>query len=144
MKIAESSPKGQKTLWEKDKLLVTSIFSFFHIVFKRLVQKTRKTRAWKRVKTHKNRKKNKKVIETFSNFFFSPLIFIVCMTYNAVFNRIQLHRGTHYTIHVCLKFFTLPVLHTTNILSKSLAAFQHNYHRNNNQRNVRGEWILSQ
>ena len=37
MKIAESSPKGSKTLWEKEKLLVTSNFSFFRSVFKGLV-----------------------------------------------------------------------------------------------------------
>ena len=37
MIIAESSPKGYKTLWEKEKLLITSNFSFSHSVFKRLV-----------------------------------------------------------------------------------------------------------
>ena len=37
MKIAESYPNGYKTLWEKEKLLVTSNFSFSHSVFKRLV-----------------------------------------------------------------------------------------------------------
>ena len=35
--MAESSPNGWKTLWEKEKLLVTSNFSFAHIVIKRLV-----------------------------------------------------------------------------------------------------------
>ena len=39
---AESSPNGLKTLWEKEKLLVTSNFSFSHSVFKRLVMQTRK------------------------------------------------------------------------------------------------------
>ena len=43
--MAESPPKGQKTLWEKEKLLVTSNFSFSHSVCKRLVLQTRKTRA---------------------------------------------------------------------------------------------------
>ena len=42
MKLAESSPKGKKILWKKEKLLVTSIFSFSHTVFKRPVLKTRK------------------------------------------------------------------------------------------------------
>ena len=42
MKMAESSPNGQKTLWEKEKLLITSNFSFSHSVFKRLVLLTRK------------------------------------------------------------------------------------------------------
>ena len=37
MKIVESSQKEYKTLWEKEKLLVTSNFSFSHSVFKRLV-----------------------------------------------------------------------------------------------------------
>ena len=35
MKIPESSLNGWKTLWVKEKLLVTSNFSFSHIVFKR-------------------------------------------------------------------------------------------------------------
>ena len=33
--MTESSPEGQKTLWEKVKLLVTSNFSFSYSVFKR-------------------------------------------------------------------------------------------------------------
>ena len=37
MKMEESSSNGWKTLWEKEKLLVTSNFSFSHSVFKRLV-----------------------------------------------------------------------------------------------------------
>ena len=44
MKMAESSPKGQKTLWEKEKLLGTSNFSFSHSVFKRLGLQTRNQR----------------------------------------------------------------------------------------------------
>ena len=36
MKMAESFPNEWKTLWEKDKLLVTSNLSFSHSVFKRL------------------------------------------------------------------------------------------------------------
>ena len=34
------SKKGRQTLWEKEKLLVTSNFSFSHCVFKRLVKRT--------------------------------------------------------------------------------------------------------
>ena len=45
MKMAESSPKGQKTLLEKEKLLITSNFSFSHSVFKRLVLQTRKNQG---------------------------------------------------------------------------------------------------
>ena len=41
MKMAESSPKGKKTLWEKETLLVMSNVSFSHDVFKRLVLQTR-------------------------------------------------------------------------------------------------------
>ena len=41
--MAEGSRKGWKTMWEKEKLLVTSNFSFSLSVFKRLVQQTRKT-----------------------------------------------------------------------------------------------------
>ena len=45
MKMAESSPNGQKTLREKEKLLVTNNFSFFHSVFKRLILQTRKNQG---------------------------------------------------------------------------------------------------
>ena len=45
MKIAESSLNRQKKLWEKEKLLVTSNFSFSHSVFKGLVLQTRKTQG---------------------------------------------------------------------------------------------------
>ena len=41
MKMAENSQKEQKTSWEKEKLLVTSNFSFSRSVFKRLVLQTR-------------------------------------------------------------------------------------------------------
>ena len=41
MKIAESSLNGKKTLWVKEKLLVTSNFSFSHSVFKRLASNGR-------------------------------------------------------------------------------------------------------
>ena len=49
MKIAESSSKGLKTLWEMEKLLVTSNFSISHSVFKRLVPQTYKNQGffWK-------------------------------------------------------------------------------------------------
>ena len=40
-KMAQSYPNEQKTLWEKEKLLVTSNFSFSHSVFKRLVSQGR-------------------------------------------------------------------------------------------------------
>ena len=40
--MAESYSNGQKTLWEMEKLLIMSNFSFFHSVFKRLVLHTRK------------------------------------------------------------------------------------------------------
>ena len=43
--IAESSPNGYKTLWEKEKLLVTSNFSFSHSVFTRLVLQIRKNQG---------------------------------------------------------------------------------------------------
>ena len=43
--MAESSPNGQKTLWEKEKLLVLSNFSFSYTVFKLPVLQTRKNRG---------------------------------------------------------------------------------------------------
>ena len=51
MKIAGSSKQLLKALWEKEKLLVTSNFSFSYSVFKRLVMQTRKKArlVWERV-----------------------------------------------------------------------------------------------
>ena len=43
--MAESYQKGLKTLWEKEKLLVTSNFFFSHSVFKRFVLQTRKNQV---------------------------------------------------------------------------------------------------
>ena len=40
-RMAGSYPDGKKTLWEKEKLLVRSNFSFSHSVFKRLVSQGR-------------------------------------------------------------------------------------------------------
>ena len=40
-----SSPNEWKTLWEKEKLLVTSNFSFSHIVFQRLTLQTCKNQG---------------------------------------------------------------------------------------------------
>ena len=45
MKMVESFPEGQKTLWEKEKLLNTSNFSFSHSVFIRLVLQTCKNKG---------------------------------------------------------------------------------------------------
>ena len=45
IKMAENSPKGKKTPWEKEKLLVTSNFSFSCSVFKRLVMQTHKNQG---------------------------------------------------------------------------------------------------
>ena len=45
MKMAERFPKGLETLWEKEKLFVTSNFSFSHTVFKRLVLQKRKNQG---------------------------------------------------------------------------------------------------
>ena len=45
MKMEESSLNRLKTLWEKEKMLDTTNFSFSHSVFKRLVQQTRKNRS---------------------------------------------------------------------------------------------------
>ena len=43
--MAEISHNGLKTLWEKEKLLITSNFSFSHSVLKRLVRPTRKNQG---------------------------------------------------------------------------------------------------
>ena len=49
--MAEWSLNGLKTLCEKEKLLVTSNFSFSHSVFKRLVQQTRENQGLIKVMT---------------------------------------------------------------------------------------------
>ena len=43
--MTESSPKGLEIQWEKEKLLITSNFSFSHSVFKRLVLQTLKNKG---------------------------------------------------------------------------------------------------
>ena len=43
--MADCSSNGQKTLWEKEKLLVMSNFSSSHRGFKRLVLQTRKNQG---------------------------------------------------------------------------------------------------
>ena len=45
MEMAEYSVNGLKTLFEKEKLLITSNFSFSHSVFKRLVLQTRENQG---------------------------------------------------------------------------------------------------
>ena len=45
MKMTENSQKLWKTLWETEKLLVTSNFSFSHSVFKRIVMQTRRNQG---------------------------------------------------------------------------------------------------
>ena len=45
MKMAESSPNGYKLLWEREKLLNTSNFSFFYSVFKNLERQTHKNQG---------------------------------------------------------------------------------------------------
>ena len=50
MKMAEGSQTGKKTLLEKEKLLVTSNFSFSNSVFKKLsLQARKKWLVWERV-----------------------------------------------------------------------------------------------
>ena len=51
MKLAENSPNLKKTLWEKEKLLIMSNFSFSHSVFKKLVLQTylKPRFVWERV-----------------------------------------------------------------------------------------------
>ena len=45
MEMAQNSPNREKTLWKKEKLLVTSNFSFSHSVFKGLVLQTHKNKG---------------------------------------------------------------------------------------------------
>ena len=56
MKKAESSPKELKTLWEKEKLLVMSNFSFSHSVLKRLLLQIHKNQSLFRKGINKTQK----------------------------------------------------------------------------------------
>ena len=70
MKMAESYPNGKKTLWEKEKLLVTSNFSFSHSIFKRLKLQTRKNQGLfgKRLSNNENKStQNKLQIQQFAS-----------------------------------------------------------------------------
>ena len=53
IKMTESSPKGLKTLWQKEKLLVTSNFSFFHKCFQKTfpADKQKPGLVWERIKS---------------------------------------------------------------------------------------------
>ena len=46
LKMVETSPNGQKTQWEKEKLLLISNFSFSHSVFKSLLLQTGKNQGF--------------------------------------------------------------------------------------------------
>ena len=76
--MAESYPKGLKTLWEKEKLLVTSNFSFSHSVLKRLVLQTRKNQGlfWERVKAIK---------ELQTTFMYMPVYYVYRPRYGSLF-----------------------------------------------------------
>ena len=99
--MVESSPKGLKTLLEKEKLLITSNFSFSHSVFKRRVLQTRKNQGLfgKGLKGFFSR-----VIKTFSmrlkkNLpFFFPFHFIGDLTFSC------LSRSTI----LCCFFYVVP------------------------------------
>ena len=69
--MAESSCKGLKTLWEKEKLLLVSNFSFSHSVFKRPVLQTRKNQGLygKGLKAENKRNAGYRYFLLFQNFF---------------------------------------------------------------------------
>ena len=74
--MVETSPNELKTQWKKEKLLVTSNFSFPHSVFKRLVLQTRKNQGlfWERVKRVGNIVVKGKY-EGYLHLYFSPQCF---------------------------------------------------------------------
>ena len=83
MKMSESSLKWLKTLWEKEKLLVTSNFSFSHSVFQRLLLQTRKTQGLfgKRLRYPATG------LETKTGRFTCPMLILLCNTYWAITYR---------------------------------------------------------
>ena len=68
-----SSPKGQKTLLEKEKLLFTSNFSFSNSVFKRLEQQTHKGLDWEKVNDRNSKGFRKYYENADEQHFFSSL-----------------------------------------------------------------------
>ena len=80
MKMVESSPKVSKTLWgKKEKLLVTSNFSFSHRVFKSLVPQTRKHNGLSGKGLNKNTVGKKEKLLVTSNFSFFPTAFVTLL-----------------------------------------------------------------
>ena len=96
LKMAESSQKGEKTQWEKEKLLIASNFSFSHSVFKRPVLQTRKNQGLfgkglnvSSIYTHFNTMKKKTLWKTLlkkmkllkmSNFtYFQNVFYAICI-----------------------------------------------------------------
>ena len=73
--MAESSTKRYKTLGEKEKLFVTSNFSFFHNILKRLVLQTRKKPGlvWERAKYQ---------VWKFPNKLISRYTYLICISVN--------------------------------------------------------------
>ena len=73
--MKENYPNGKKILWEKEKLLIMSYFSFSHSVFKRLVLQTRKNqglfgKGLKLLKTENLRKVVIRIFSIFHNIFY--------------------------------------------------------------------------
>ena len=100
--MAKSSPKGLKTLWEKEKLLVTSNFSFSDSVFNRLVLQTFKNQGLfgkgLMTKGKKPSENNLGLVEKFCLPAFS--------LYTTIFSHllIELHHMSHFEIVVCKCF----------------------------------------
>ena len=78
MKVVEYSPDGLKTMWEKEKLLITSNLSF-HSVFKRHAQQTHKNQGLFGIglRDFKSPHQNRVCINPFPN---KPLFLCVCST----------------------------------------------------------------
>ena len=99
--MSESFLKGKKTLWVKEKLLVTSNFSFSHSVFKRHVLQASKKQGlvWARVKpfgTHE--------AELMNSFDVMALNNGLCKRHRSRSDSIErriLPEVDFYTVHLC-------------------------------------------
>ena len=85
--MKESNPNGYKTLREKEKLLVTSNFSFSHSVFKKLELKTSKNQGF--FGKEKQLWEKEKLLVT-SNFSFFHSVFYTFRELSAIFIQCEI------------------------------------------------------
>ena len=126
--MAESSLKGQKTLGEKKKLLVTSNFFFSPSVFKRLVLQTGKNQGllgkWLNYDNSHSMAETRRncIVPSIHSFLINSLYVCCLKPFPTLF---QLYRSGQCT-YPCSPGVLFAITHHY-ILSKPLAAFPYNH-----------------